>query len=210
MDLYKLKMRIEKLNKDELVEIFKIIHRNDNKYTSNNNGIFIDLNTCDDKTVNDIRNFLTYVDENRKRLNELEEKVNKKKVLFNNFAQQHIPIQPKRITTDYSPFVTVDGDITIENNIAADNDDDFDNLMDNNDTKSVCSQNGDSDLDDDDTLLFNDISNYKNKKKTSGIKARLMKKCKNVSSNIVDSDELDKDDNVVNNVELSLELEYDV
>ena len=64
--------------------------------------------------------------------------------------------------------------------------------------------------DDDDILLFNDISNSKNKKKTSGIKARLMKKCKNVSSNIIENDDLDKDDNVINNVELSLELEYEV
>ena len=46
-----LKREIEKLRKDEHLEIFKIIKTETNSYTENNNGIFINLKNLDTKDI---------------------------------------------------------------------------------------------------------------------------------------------------------------
>jgi len=51
---------IKKLCCTEIDEIFKLIHKNNSKYTQNNNGIFINLNWVDEpilKQINDYINF---------------------------------------------------------------------------------------------------------------------------------------------------------
>tara|TARA_Y100001970_G_C14220205_1_gene852180 strand:+ start:2254 stop:2559 length:306 start_codon:yes stop_codon:yes gene_type:complete len=61
---------ISNLNKIEHIEIFKIFKKDNIKYTENSNGIFINLNKVDDKTLLKVRNFLNFYNNNNKKLND--------------------------------------------------------------------------------------------------------------------------------------------
>ena len=80
-----LKKKIDTLTLDELKEIFKIILINNEKYSNNKNGIFINLNTLKKTTIQEINNFL-YFSDNNKTLDELEEyeRSKYKEILINN------------------------------------------------------------------------------------------------------------------------------
>jgi hypothetical protein len=71
-NLKKIKTQIEKLSNYQKNEIFKIITSNNNKYTSNINGIFINMNKFDSKTLVEIQNFLNFSNENNKELDTYE------------------------------------------------------------------------------------------------------------------------------------------
>ncbi len=71
-NLKKIKTQIEKLSNYQKNEIFKIITSNNNKYTSNINGIFINMNKFDSKTLVEIQNFLNFSSENNKELDTYE------------------------------------------------------------------------------------------------------------------------------------------
>jgi hypothetical protein len=64
-----MKNKIESLSKIEKIEIFKIIKNYDVFYTQNKNGIFLILNKLDEKVVNEIDNFLIFLDETKQILN---------------------------------------------------------------------------------------------------------------------------------------------
>jgi hypothetical protein len=70
MEVIKLKNirdQIGSLDKNEQHEIFKIIRSNeDNKYTENNNGIFINMNKLDTATLTNIESFLEFSNQNKK------------------------------------------------------------------------------------------------------------------------------------------------
>jgi hypothetical protein len=195
MDLQKLKIKIEKLSKLELIEVFKIIYNNNDKYTSNVNGIFIDLNLCCDKTINEIRFFLNFIDENRIKLYELEDQLTKNKLIISNNNK----IPTKIVCNEFSPFISQDDNLCF-NEIIEDFDIEYtgDNIDDNKSIKSLASD--DIDCDDDETIIDN-------KKKNAGLKSRLMKKCKNIN-NLQDMDEIDREDYLLNNEELFVEPEY--
>ena len=80
-----IKKKIDTLTLDELKEIFKIILINNEKYSNNKNGIFINLNTLKKTTIQEINNFL-YFSDNNKTLDELEEyeRSKYKEILINN------------------------------------------------------------------------------------------------------------------------------
>ena len=61
---------ISNLNKIEHIEIFKIFKKDNIKYTENSNGIFINLNNVDNKTLLKVRNFLKFYNNNNKKLND--------------------------------------------------------------------------------------------------------------------------------------------
>ena len=61
---------ISNLNKIEHIEIFKIFKKDNIKYTENSNGIFINLNKVDNKTLLKVRNFLKFYNNNNKKLND--------------------------------------------------------------------------------------------------------------------------------------------
>ena len=61
---------ISNLNKIEHIEIFKIFKKDNIKYTEDSNGIFINLNKVDDKTLLKVRNFLNFYNNNNKKLND--------------------------------------------------------------------------------------------------------------------------------------------
>lgn len=63
-DLKELRERIGNLDVCEHIEILKIIIKNDVKFTENSNGVFINMNKLDEKSLDDIRSFLSFINNN--------------------------------------------------------------------------------------------------------------------------------------------------
>jgi len=66
LSLTEIKHRIENLYETELFEIFKIISDNNEKYSTNNNGIFINISNLKPITINEITHFLIFSEKNNK------------------------------------------------------------------------------------------------------------------------------------------------
>ncbi len=71
--LSEIKNRIDELYETEMVEIFKIIKDNKEKYTTNNNGIFINISNLKPITITEITKFLIFSEKNNKLLDKEEE-----------------------------------------------------------------------------------------------------------------------------------------
>jgi|TARA_B110000285_G_C14549038_1_gene348351 hypothetical protein len=70
LDIKKLKeLRdiISELDVCEQVEVLKIIEKNKIKYTENKNGVFINMNKLNDKTITDLERFIVYIRNNIKK-----------------------------------------------------------------------------------------------------------------------------------------------
>ena len=61
-----IKLKIEKLSENELYEIFTIIKHNNEKYSVNKNGIFINISSLKQITIKEICNFIIYCENNNK------------------------------------------------------------------------------------------------------------------------------------------------
>uniref|UniRef100_A0A6C0LI63 NET domain-containing protein n=1 Tax=viral metagenome TaxID=1070528 RepID=A0A6C0LI63_9ZZZZ len=60
-EIYKnIKIGLENLSQNELEEIFKIIYKNNNNYSKNNNGVFINLCWLDNDTLLKINNYINF------------------------------------------------------------------------------------------------------------------------------------------------------
>jgi hypothetical protein len=68
-----LKKRIELLSEHEYYEVFRIIKNNKEKYSTNNNGIFINLSTLKKISIQEISNLLLFCENNNKILEKEEE-----------------------------------------------------------------------------------------------------------------------------------------
>ena len=68
-----LKKRIELLSEHEYCEVFRIIKNNKEKYSTNNNGIFINLSTLNKISIQEISNLLLFCENNNKILEKEEE-----------------------------------------------------------------------------------------------------------------------------------------
>lgn len=66
LSLIEIKNRIDNLYENEFVEIFKIIKSNNEKFTTNNNGIFINICTLKPISINEITKFLIFSENNNK------------------------------------------------------------------------------------------------------------------------------------------------
>lgn len=227
IEYQKIKSKIEKLDKNEIIEVFKIIHQNENKYTTNKNGVFVNLNICSDKTLEEISNFIDFIEENKKHLNDVEDKMNEKKnnlINNNNMFSQSISMhanhnengneKTRYISSDYSPFVTDDNYI-LDNSLSLEFNEN-DNIMDIN-TETIVDFNDEIDdviIDDENGVSEDYISNsvlvLAKKKKTMGIKSRIIKRCKNINGVLNDNtDDIDKDiEENIKNIELTIEEEY--
>ena len=80
--LTKLKTKIEQMDKIHHVKILQILINNGIKYSENRNGIFINMNEFDKKTINDIHTTLEYIYKQEKTLNDVE----KEKNLYQNLS----------------------------------------------------------------------------------------------------------------------------
>lgn len=72
-NLSDIKAKIELLTENELAEVFKIIKKNNEKYSTNKNGIFINLTTLKKVTVIELSNFLYFCENNDKIFDKEEE-----------------------------------------------------------------------------------------------------------------------------------------
>lgn len=61
-ELKNLKDLIGKLEDFQKTEIFKIISKNHIKYTQNKNGVFLNMKNLNDKCINDINNYLNFIE----------------------------------------------------------------------------------------------------------------------------------------------------
>jgi len=59
-----IKSKIDKLSENELYEIFKIIKNNKEKYSTNKNGIFINISTLKKITITEICKFIVFCENN--------------------------------------------------------------------------------------------------------------------------------------------------
>ena len=79
MEVEKLKYlrdQIKELEKDEHFEILRIIRENsENKFTENNNGVFINMNKLPDSVIYEMESFLEFSNENNKMLNQRDSKI---------------------------------------------------------------------------------------------------------------------------------------
>jgi len=72
-DLYKsIKTGLANLNPNEIEEIFKIIYKNNNNFSKNNNGIFINLCWLDIETLNKINNYINFCIKSHNEINKYE------------------------------------------------------------------------------------------------------------------------------------------
>lgn len=77
-----IKKVIDEFTEDQQIEIFKIIKYYDEYYSSNNNGIFINLDNISDKCKNDIITFINYSKQNNECLQKMESNLDKYKQII--------------------------------------------------------------------------------------------------------------------------------
>ena len=73
LTLTEIKSRIENLYETELIEIYRIIKGNGEKYTTNNNGIFVNICNLKLITISEITQFLIYSEKKNKEIDKEEE-----------------------------------------------------------------------------------------------------------------------------------------
>jgi hypothetical protein len=160
-----LKREIEKLRKDEHLEIFKIIKTETNSYTENNNGIFINLKNLDTPVLFKIGNFVKYCKENVEKFYKYEDL---KKNIMNDSISLENDTSSRDIDEDYDNYHIEDKPNTEEDLI-----NDIKNLGVEEDTKSL------------ESFKYPKLIN-KNPK-LYGVGNRLIKKCKSMDSQILSS-----------------------
>ena len=74
-----IKNNIANLNQNELDEVLKIIYKNNNGYTKNNNGIILNLSTMNEDLLEQIDNYINFCIKSHNEINKYE-------VLCNNFS----------------------------------------------------------------------------------------------------------------------------
>ena len=67
-----LRNQIEHLDKIHHIKMLKIIKDNDIKYSENRNGVFINMNALNDKTINELIHLLEYIKQQEKTLTDIE------------------------------------------------------------------------------------------------------------------------------------------
>lgn len=149
-DKKKLVKEISTLSKNEHIEIFKIISCSTDKYTKNDNGIFINFAILPDDVVKKLINFVNFCIDNRENLKIKEEYIlSETDKMFNN------------------------------NHIVDNNDDNIDNNEENiivEEVKTVEEEESDGEFE------GAKISLKRSKPKYNGIKAKIIKNCKQITS----------------------------
>ncbi len=81
-DLKKLRDNIDTLDKSKHIELFNLIKENDIQYSSNKNGIFINLSFVEKEKIDKIKNFVYLINERENYINEVENEKDKMKNYF--------------------------------------------------------------------------------------------------------------------------------
>lgn len=83
-----IKKCIDDFTEDQQVEIFKIIKYYDEYYSSNNNGIFINLDNISEKCKYDIISFINYSKQNKECLKEMESNLDRYKQIIDDSGNE--------------------------------------------------------------------------------------------------------------------------
>lgn len=81
-ELKKLRDNIDTLDKSKHIELFNLIKENDIQYSSNKNGIFINLSFVEKDKIDKIKNFVYLINERENYINEVENEKDKMKNYF--------------------------------------------------------------------------------------------------------------------------------
>ena len=73
---------IQRLNREQHIEIFKILYYDGIKYTENHNGIFINFHTVTDDTIEKISRFLNYCKNKQEELEKMNNDTRQERVLL--------------------------------------------------------------------------------------------------------------------------------
>jgi len=216
-DMLKLKNKVEKLNKNQSIEIFKIVYKNGDKYTQNKNGIFLDINSLMEQSINEIRAFIEFTEDKGKHINEIEAKIKENIINVDNnnkFTDRSIVTINNEfqiiICSDYSPFITDLNDNFLDDKITRVDETITTNIINvEEDLNEIIDEECDENIDEDEDTISYSQNNQK-KKKNAGIKYRILKKCKNLNNFGIDgNDDYDRDINDdIDTKELLIELEY--
>ena len=80
-----LKTSIEKMNKHHQIEILRILHTKHTQINENKNGVFVNISKLNTDLLDELYDYMTYVINQEKQLNEVEEhKQSLTKEFFNN------------------------------------------------------------------------------------------------------------------------------
>lgn len=110
-----LKNSVMKLEKEELFEIFNIIKLDDEKYTENKNGVFVNMSKLKFSTLNKLKNFLEFCKDNKQNLKENQEKIDEiKNIVDHN-------IYETSFNTDVSSNDTINNETIEVKNMVFDN-----------------------------------------------------------------------------------------
>ncbi len=170
-----LKKELTNLTYIELCEVFNIIRSSTDKYTENNNGVFINLKNVDDATVLKIWDFINFSKKN--------------KVVLNEKNVEPITLNTKKKTNETkNTYLLEKSFVQTELNRIKNLRDDtfsFQNFLEKLSTTNLKQFNST------DKITYPTLKN--NKTKFEGVKARLLRKCRDVNKNIWD--------NNINNIE---------
>ena len=145
---------ISKLSASEHVEIFKIISNSTNKYSENNNGIFINLSKIPDKVNLEIIEFIKYCLNNKKLL----DSQSKERDYISEIVNSTENVDNENNYTDSSKGSDSE-EITTDNNFS----DCFNNIE-----KEIVNP----------SLNIDETSEFEKKPKYKGNRAKIIKKCK--------------------------------
>ncbi len=178
-----LKKEISNLSYTELSEIFNIIRNNTDKYSENNNGVFINLKYIDDNTITKIWEFIHFSKKNKIILDntKLDTNINKKK---NNTSDI------KNSTFHDKNYIH--NELNRIKNLKDDSFS-FQNFLEKLSTTNLKQFNSS------DKINYPSLKNSKTR--FEGVKARILKKCRDVNRNIWDNTNLNQNDNVTNDNE---------
>lgn len=71
---------VNKIPKEKHIDLFAIIDKHTNKYSENNNGIFINLSEMDQTIITELYEYITYIKLQEKNINDME----KEKEIYSN------------------------------------------------------------------------------------------------------------------------------
>ena len=169
-ELKDLVISINKLSKNEHIEIYKLLKNFSKQFTENSNGIFINLSILDDNIIKDLIKFVSFRIGSNNYLNKLEENRKKSELILNNKKK----VMNKEIEEK-------DGDVENDDNNGDNNNDNKD--LDKNQKKELETSDK-KEKNDENQIIENKINNNhkfilkKKKEKFSGMKAKILKNYK--------------------------------
>lgn len=184
-DKEQLKKDIAKLSYNEHCEIFNIIRKDTDKISENSNGVFINLKYLKDNTLLKVKNFIIYCKKNKLNNKYSENDVENKNQIDENKSNTS-SIQTNNIDIDEN---LTQGYEVYNFNDNSDNSKDKFNFKNYMDKLSI---NSFKSFEKNDNSKNNIPTLHNRKLKLSGVRERIMKKCKNISKEHSDTKKLMK------------------